>query len=171
VQLVASQYEKALIPILSYSKDHYYRIFFRCEKGKQKCDSAIKEHKLFGFCKKCLQMETFHSEKPKKCSCGSDFIVAGPLWCGQLGDSKLISKMLKYSGQESASLLETLGEEYKVGSVGFYSLSQMCKLKNKKAVPKVNDVLQKLKNKKIPASRTHFSGDGIRTKENLSGYI
>ena len=30
VQLVGMQYEKALYPIFSYFKDHYFRIFFQC---------------------------------------------------------------------------------------------------------------------------------------------
>jgi len=69
IQLVGCQYEKALTPLLSYSKDHYYRIFFKCEKGKAKCDEIIKQHKFF-------------QEK------------YGPIWAGQLKDSKLIQKML-----------------------------------------------------------------------------
>ena len=32
VQLAGSVYDKALIPILSYSKEHYMRVFFKCEK-------------------------------------------------------------------------------------------------------------------------------------------
>jgi tRNA(guanine-26,N2-N2) methyltransferase len=49
VQLIASQYEKALTPILSYSKDHYMRIFFKCEKGKKKVDEIIKQHDTFYY--------------------------------------------------------------------------------------------------------------------------
>jgi tRNA (guanine26-N2/guanine27-N2)-dimethyltransferase len=33
VQLIGTQYDKALVPVLSYSKDHYMRIFFRVRKG------------------------------------------------------------------------------------------------------------------------------------------
>ncbi|MBW3020900.1 tRNA (guanine(26)-N(2))-dimethyltransferase [Candidatus Woesearchaeota archaeon] len=38
-------YDKALIPILSYSKDHYMRVFFRCEKGKEKCNELLKQQR------------------------------------------------------------------------------------------------------------------------------
>ena len=38
VQLVGMQYEKALFPVFSYYKEHYFRIFFKCVKGKKLCD-------------------------------------------------------------------------------------------------------------------------------------
>lgn len=162
IQLLGAQYEKAFIPVLSYSKEHYYRIFLKCEKGKQKCDEIIKEHKFLGYCKNCLGIDTFSAEKCTNCS--GKLIIAGPLWTGQLGDSKLVSKMLEFADSESASLLEILEQEYKINSVGFYSLSELCKLKKIKNVPKVKDVLEKLKNKKISASRTHFGGEYIKVE-------
>ena len=41
VQLIGAQYGKALMPIFVYSKDHYYRLFFSCEKSKQAVDEII----------------------------------------------------------------------------------------------------------------------------------
>lgn len=55
VQLIASQFDKALIPILSYCKDHYYRVFFICEKGRQKADEVIKQHNYLLFCNECSE--------------------------------------------------------------------------------------------------------------------
>lgn len=42
VQLSGASHSKALTPILSYSKDHYMRAFFMCEKSKEKCDIIMK---------------------------------------------------------------------------------------------------------------------------------
>ena len=47
VQLQGIQFDKALVPVLSYHKDHYFRIYFRVEKGKQRCDEIIKQHQYF----------------------------------------------------------------------------------------------------------------------------
>jgi tRNA (guanine26-N2/guanine27-N2)-dimethyltransferase len=44
VQLVAAQYEKSLTPIFSYAKEHYMRVFFKCEKSKSKSDEILKLH-------------------------------------------------------------------------------------------------------------------------------
>ena len=63
VQLIAGQYEKALIPLYSYYKDHYFRIFFRCVKGKKNVDSVIEQHGMYK--------------------------EAGPLWLGKLKTLRL----------------------------------------------------------------------------------
>ena len=69
VQLIGMQYEKALWPIFSYFKDHYFRIFFQCIKGKKEVDKIAEKHGMFNN--------------------------AGPLWMGNLWDSKLVNKMYK----------------------------------------------------------------------------
>ncbi len=65
VQLIGMDFEKALIPIYSYSRDHYMRIFFRCDKGKKKCDEISKQLGMFE--------------------------EAGPMWLGPLKEIKLKS--------------------------------------------------------------------------------
>ncbi|MBW2996352.1 tRNA (guanine(26)-N(2))-dimethyltransferase [Candidatus Woesearchaeota archaeon] len=67
VQLIGADHSKALIPIYSYFKDHYFRVFFRCEKGKQKVDKIIKQHGMVN--------------------------EAGPLWLGELWDKKIAGKL------------------------------------------------------------------------------
>ena len=47
IQLVAAQYDKALTPIFSYSKEHYMRAFLKNEKGKHKVDKILKLHGFF----------------------------------------------------------------------------------------------------------------------------
>ena len=95
IQLIGAQYEKALTPVLSYSKEHYYRIFFSCEKGKQKCDAIIKQHKFF-------------QEK------------YGPVWTGKLSDRKLVEKMMNYSDSETTKFLETIRDEADINQIGFF---------------------------------------------------
>jgi len=67
VQLIASQYDKALIPIISYWNMHYFRIFFRCVKGKKKVDEIIGKHELYNGC--------------------------GPMWMGKLFDEEVMDKV------------------------------------------------------------------------------
>ena len=134
VQLVAAQYEKALTPIFSFYKDHYFRIYFHCEKGKQKVDKIMKQH--------------------------GRYKEAGPLWLGQLKDKIIAKKILKKTNNNQLKLMCN-----EIDTLGFYDIHVLCK-KHKKAIPKFEVLFQKLKNKKIPATRTHFSQYGIKIKEN-----
>src|SRR3989338_1866624 len=67
IQLVGMQYEKALFPIFSYFKGHYFRVFFRCVKGKKICDEIAEKHGMLNG--------------------------TGPLWLGRLWDNKLANRM------------------------------------------------------------------------------
>lgn len=65
IQLIAMQYDRALHPILSYSKDHYMRVFLTGTKSKEACNAIIKQH--------------------------ATYKGAGPLWTGKLYDKKILS--------------------------------------------------------------------------------
>ena len=97
VQLIGADHDKALVPIFSYFKDHYFRVFFRCEKGKRKVDAIIKQHGMFNS--------------------------AGPLWLGRLWDSKLASKLAK----SKDPFLKLISAEAKINTVGFYHIPKICK--------------------------------------------
>ncbi len=142
VQLIGVQFEKALVPIFSYAKEHYMRVFFRCEKGKEKCDEILKQH--------------------------GNFDEAGPLWLGKLWDAKIAEKMWKLqkakgdkeaSDKELSRFLEIIKEEAKIGSIGFVDAHKLFK----GDIPKKEDLFSALRKKKYRASSTHLSGHGIRT--------
>ncbi|MBI4144072.1 tRNA (guanine(10)-N(2))-dimethyltransferase, partial [Candidatus Woesearchaeota archaeon] len=61
VQLIGSQYDRALIPVFSHSTQHYFRVYFRLEKGKNDVDEVLRSHELVRFGNK----------------------IIGPLWTGQ----------------------------------------------------------------------------------------
>ncbi|MBI4983678.1 tRNA (guanine(10)-N(2))-dimethyltransferase [Candidatus Woesearchaeota archaeon] len=157
VQLQGVQFDKALIPILAYHKDHYFRVYFRNEKGKEKCDELIKQHQYFLYCNRCLNYKCLAYNK-EKCICGADFIFAGPLWVGKLQEEELLEKMLENNPfPEEQKFLELLLGESKIPQVGFYDLHEIAR-KLKVNPPKIEIALKKLR-----AVRTHFSTTGVKS--------
>lgn len=134
VQLIAAQYDRALIPIFSYSKDHYMRVFFSVEKGKEKVDKILKKYDKF-----------------------SD---AGPMWLGQLWDKKLVGKIKKNC---EIKFVDVINEEAKLDVVGFYNIHTICKKNKIKNLPKTEEILKKIKKKGGKACRTHFDDVGIKS--------
>lgn len=160
VQLQGVQFNKALIPILAYHKDHYFRIYFKNIKGKEKCDEVLKEHKYFLYNPKSLEFEAsdFNSKK------GFDYF--GPLWIGKLADQKLIAKMAKENPfPEEQKFLDLLQEEAKMNIVGFYDLHVIAK-KYGLETTKLEPVL-----KKVNGVRTQFSGTGVKTKAGIKEIV
>ena len=159
IQLQGIQFDKALVPILSYHKDHYFRVYLRSEKGKEKCDELLKQHHYFLFCSSCFSMKTSIYNKDQ-CSCGKQFQFAGPLWIGKLKDQKLISTMATNTiFPEEQKFLNLLSEEKDV--VGFYDIHAAAR-KYRVDVPKFEFIL-----KKMNATRTHFSLTGIKTDKRI----
>ncbi|MBS3169411.1 hypothetical protein J4210_02915 [Candidatus Woesearchaeota archaeon] len=161
IQLQGIQFDKALTPLLSYHKEHYFRIYFQASKGKEKCDALVKQHQYFLHCSSCLQFKNsgYNSEK---CSCGKQFSVAGPLSIGALTDQKLIRKMAKNNlFPEETAFLDLLATEATIPQIGYYDLHEIAR-KLKKDPPRMENIL-----KKIKAVRTHFSGTGIKTMASL----
>ncbi|PIN75407.1 hypothetical protein COV17_04005 [Candidatus Woesearchaeota archaeon CG10_big_fil_rev_8_21_14_0_10_36_11] len=165
VQLQGIQFDKALAPLLSYHKDHYFRVYFKHENGKEKCDKIIKQHHYLLYCSTCLN-HTISRFNREICSCGTQFSFMGPLWTGKLFDSKLITSMAKNNPfPEEQKFLDILKEESTKDVVGFYDL-HIIEKKYKFPVGKMEPAL-----KTLDAVRTHFSLTGIKTDINIKEII
>ncbi|MBS3123882.1 hypothetical protein J4437_04575 [Candidatus Woesearchaeota archaeon] len=159
IQLQSIQFDKALVPILAYHKDHYFRVFFRSEKGKEKCDELIKQHLYFLFCPHCLNFKTSRFNK-ETCICKREFTFAGPLWAGDLSDTILLEKMVKENTfPEEQQFLELLLGESRIKTVGFLDLHVMAHKEKRDAEPMEVALLR------LKGVRTHFSLTGIKTEK------
>ena len=153
IQLIGVQYEKALIPIFSYFKDHYFRVFFRCEKGKNKADKIISEHSLFED--------------------------AGPMWIGRLWDTNLANKIyanflkneLLSHDSELNNFLKTIKEESAINTIGFYDIHKIVKRNKLKQIPKQEELMIRIKKSGYKAAATHFNVQGIRSNISLEELI
>ncbi|MFH1916994.1 MAG: hypothetical protein ABIJ21_07065 [Nanoarchaeota archaeon] len=142
VQLVAAQYDKALVPIFSYDRDHYMRIFFRCDKGKKRVDDIVKQHAMFEY----------------------EGQVAGPIWVGQLWDSDIVKEMVaSETDDKNKKFLQLLHDESKIPIVGFHDIHALCKRHSIKNIPRMDKLTKNFDKNKISWSRTHFSLTGLRT--------
>ncbi|MBD3209284.1 hypothetical protein GF367_02610 [Candidatus Woesearchaeota archaeon] len=138
-QLVAAQYDKALTPLISYSRHHYFRVFFGVRTGKQKVDATLAQHDTIdGY---------------------------GPLWTGPLWDDAFLESMLTTASkrcQRQALFLSLLQREARIPSVGFYDLHDIAR-ELKKSPVRLATALDALEQQNIPAAKTHFDPKSIRT--------
>ena len=155
VQLMGTNHQRALIPILSYSMDHYMRVFFRFDKGKANMDKILSQH------------ANYYNHNPAT----QNADIFGPIWTGQLNDLKLLKKILEETEKEenikhiekrTIKILQTLIEETEVGGIGFIDLHKEAKGKEGH-LPKTEEVMKQLKEKGYKVSRTHFRDTAIRT--------
>lgn len=152
-QLVAAQYEKALMPIFSYSKDHYMRVFLRVQKTKTESDEVLRQHR--------------------------SMFDAGPIWAGQLWDADLAQKMHEYAiknkekygfDDKLLSFLNTIRQESKISKPFFHDIHELNKQK-KLPLIKSDVAIETLQKKGINASRTIFNQYGIKTEIDEKEFI
>lgn len=168
VQLIGAQYEKAMMPIFSYYKDHYFRAFFLCEKSKTKCDETIKRQKYFHYCRYCLNF--FTSELNMQNCCEKTMETAGPLWAGSINDSNLLKKIIELNKEtKNKEFLETMLNESEKNIVGFFDLHRFSQ-KYKVNIPRTDIIIQKLRDKGFFAEKTIFDQYGIRTDAKIKEF-
>jgi tRNA (guanine26-N2/guanine27-N2)-dimethyltransferase len=161
IQLIGADHDKALIPIYSYFKDHYNRIFFKCIKGKKAVDEILKMHKYMLYCNHCLRYDVSEFNN-YKCECGSLMIYSGPLFTGTLWDKNLAEQIFKANKEENnIKFLETIYQESSLG-LGFYDIHNLCK-KFKDEIPSFEKLISEIRKKNYVATRTHFTPLGLKT--------
>ena len=138
VQLIGAQYDRALTPIFSYAKDHYFRVFFRSKKGKKKVDEILRKHQMLE--------------------------QSGPMWMGQLWDGKLVDKM---SGDKFLEKIKEESKINAVGFYDIHALAKRYKLKIPKKEVLVKRIRKKgFKVSETHFSKTGLRSD-IKLKELL----
>ena len=155
IQLIGAQYDKALMPVFSYFKEHYFRVFLRCEKGKKDVDKVIEQHGMFEN--------------------------AGPLWLGPLFDKLLVKKINKNlpiitkiknkEEKELVKLLSIIKNESKINTIGFYDVHKICKKYKIKQIPKKELIIKKIRKLGYKAAETHFNPWGVRSDISLGKLV
>jgi tRNA (guanine26-N2/guanine27-N2)-dimethyltransferase len=153
-QLVAAQYDRALVPIYCHATLHYSRIYLQVKKGRAAVKDVLARHEFVFYDKTTEAIRTSKQNVAKKTE-----VCAGPVWTGQLWDAKLAKKISSLPQRaETAKLTKLLADEASIGTLGFYDVHKITS-KTKCDVPAFEKVIKKL----AKASRTHFLPSGIRT--------
>lgn len=169
VQLIGAQFEKALIPVFSYYKDHYFRAYFIAKKSKTKADNILSSHQYFHYCDVCTNF--FVSKDNSSICCNKITQTAGPIWTGQINDIKLLKKMQKKcKDKKNKEFINLLINETMIKNVCFYDIHKIVKKHNIKT-PKTNELIEKINDLGYKTALTHFNIYGIKTNMKFKEFI
>lgn len=160
-QLVAMQYERALVPIFSHATDHYDRVYLHAEKSKSYVKNILDSHGYLLYCPACMNRATSRMNRAL-CDCSVSMHTAGPMWLGPLWNHALVGKMLMKASGAAEKLLATIHKEAHIPVVGFVDIHRVCKML-RITVPRSEAVINALKERGYHATPTHFSDTGVRT--------
>ena len=157
--------DKSMEPILTHVTDHYVRLYLQVRKGARLADKCLEN---MGYVEHCTACGCFICLRDPKfvgtCSaCGCKTVFAGPLWLGRIQEATTIHQAIASLGDGNARalrLLETCASE--VDTPLYYDHHSICE-RLKITPSKIDAVVEYLLAAGWKASRTHFSGIGIKT--------
>jgi len=160
VQLMGMQQDKALTPILTYHHEHYYRIYFLCQRGRTKAATLYHHNK--GMHSYCLSCGNFVVDEQKHKHCPickyKKLNYTGPLYTGVLQDKAVIKAIQKINKEKNVDVLCTklLAEEEveQVGHFDFHDLSN----KHTQRTEKFDSYAQHLKTHSLVRTATNQYG-------------
>ena len=151
----AAKYDKGIEPILSYSTDHYFRVYVKIRRGK-------------GYANKSIEKFSLINSKEIALSSNNDECQVGPLWLGNLHKNRALeeSRTLLFEKELNTKnalwkILSLFEEEVDAPPL-FYTTDGLASYL-KMAPPKMETVFEKLQQKGHTVVRTHFSSTGFKT--------
>ncbi|MCB9362308.1 methyltransferase [Candidatus Woesearchaeota archaeon] len=157
IQLMGLPYDRALIPQISYYKDHYFRVYLKVKKSKEEAQRLWHQQQFLLYCPACQDFEFTTHLFNHECGCGSRREWAGPMFAGPLSTDLL--KHLTCEEPESSAFLSLLKEECKVDAPFFYDISSLASKHRTSQIP-LQTIMEK-----THGVRTHFCVQGVKTKE------
>jgi tRNA (guanine26-N2/guanine27-N2)-dimethyltransferase len=161
-----------LVPLLSFSIDHYVRLYCLAQEGDKDTWKAVSQLGFIIHCNQCGQRSIVKGVIPHTLSCNQckaeKAQLIGPLWIAKLGDENFIKKMSQNLAEFSlgekrriSTLLSTLEEEVN-GPPTYYDLHHLADKLNI-PIPPFQDVIKRLRDRGEFCARTHYSPHAIRT--------
>ncbi len=184
------RHDKAMQPLLTHATDHYVRTYLRVHRGARAADKCLEDVGYVEHCPYCGSFKALREPRPDGiCSyCKGKTVLAGPLWLGRIQEADIIAQAAVHL-RGSASLRDNPDLQDNPGLQDSSSLQNRSSPRAEKLlllcasevdVPfyydhhsicerlritpgRVDRVVEGLRANGWKASRTHFSGLGIKT--------
>jgi tRNA (guanine26-N2/guanine27-N2)-dimethyltransferase len=168
------KYDRGIEPTFCYAREHFVRLHLRLLRGAGAADTTLKQIGFILQCPKCPYREEHPGMVPPTISCPHCNVplrFIGPLWLGSIRNNGILLQMKEQldtrelgTKKDIKKLLDLCIEELPTSS--FYDYHHIAKILNC-SPPDVNTVLDRIRAEGYAATRTHFSGYGIKTEAPL----
>jgi tRNA (guanine26-N2/guanine27-N2)-dimethyltransferase len=156
--------DKGMYPLLTYAIEHYVRVYLRIERGAKVADECLDHLGYVEHCQSCGCFKALRGiQSEGSCMiCGSNTSLAGPLWLGRIHEPCVIDESLAHlpANGRASKLLETC--VFEAEAPFYYDHHSICA--HLRITPsRIDRVIDLLREQGWKATRTHFSGIGIKT--------
>ncbi len=157
VARAAGRRDRFIEPMLSHSTEHYVRVYARIRDGAEQANRDA-NNSAYAWIDGTLARH-FEARPPPQ----GDY--AGPLWAGPLSDTDLIDRLIAKPtiklARDATKLLALLREESEAPPL-YYTIDEFTRAAKTDA-PRLDRLVDALRNEGHVAARTHFTPRGIKT--------
>lgn len=154
----AAVFDRAATPMISFWNSHFYRLFFRVEKGVEKADNIIDQIGYVNKKRILYEMCPDHND--------------GPVWTGRINDTEILEKITELSSSISSRQLGRYlslmpFEDVSLLFKDLTGISQQLHIE----MPRINAVISRLQDAGWTAGRTEFCNTGIKSNCSVEDII
>jgi tRNA (guanine26-N2/guanine27-N2)-dimethyltransferase len=170
-----ARYDRGITPLFCFAREHFVRLHLRLTRGAKAADEMLARLGFVLQCQACPYRGEQHGQFPGTAicpACGKPLQPIGPLWLGDISQRELLDRMIGQADsmvlgtkKELVTLLGLCRDELPIAS--FYDYHKIAKMLNV-SPPPIGTVIERLRASGFSASRTHFSGYGVKTDASLA---
>jgi tRNA (guanine26-N2/guanine27-N2)-dimethyltransferase len=164
----ATKYDKGIEVLISWAKEHYYRIHVKLKRSPSHARKMYGKIGYLFHCFNCGAREwvLMDGECISACRCGTSYTMIGPLWLGELCLKDFVFELIK-DAKENQSKLDLLNKIYEELEIPFhYDLHFISKAMNV-SPPSMDVLIKELQELGYEISRTHYSGTSFKTNAGI----
>jgi tRNA (guanine26-N2/guanine27-N2)-dimethyltransferase len=164
------KYDRGIEPLFCFSREHFVRLHLCLTNNATAADRSMKQIGYVLQCPECPFRAEERGLLPSICSCrvcGAELVPIGPLWLGPVNNRTVLSHMLDQIGSmrlgtstHLSRLLALCLDEIDLAS--FYDYHILAK-RWQVSPPRIESLLERLRDMGHAASRTHHTGTGFKT--------
>ena len=169
------KYDRGIEPLFCFAREHFVRLHLRLLRGARAADETLKRIGYILQCPKCPYRIERHGMFPEVISCphcNVNLYPIGPLWLGGLSHKETLvhmreqlNEMVLGTKKDLGALIHLCSEELPTSS--HYNYHHIAKIAGC-SPPNIEMVIARITASGYPATRTHFSGYGIKTEAPLA---
>jgi len=179
ISRIANVNKMGIIPLLTFYSSHFLRVFCLTFKNRKKISQYFKDYGYLIHCNNCGYYSTFRDNilgLPNHCPICKEFNhieYAGPLWVNEIHDLRFINEMIllnqefQYRNKNRISKLLNLTQEEIKMPPFYYNIHKLSKNLKLSNIPKLEEILSKIKEEGYQSSRTHFDFLSIKTNMDI----
>ncbi|MFX1574003.1 MAG: tRNA (guanine(10)-N(2))-dimethyltransferase [Promethearchaeota archaeon] len=168
-----------IYPLLTFYSNHFIRVFALTFKSKERILKYIRNFGYIVHCQQCgfrsiSSNNLFKNpQKCPQCKFNHKMDYAGPLWLGNLHDTKFLEELIisnatfKFKTKKRLDKLLNLALSENNMPITYYNIHKLSEKLKLPFIPKVESIIKKIKESGYEVSRTHFDFLSIKTNMDI----